>query len=113
MCQFSKWKLGRKDRDVIRAFQVEEKHMQRHSDLSGRQRFLWSSRYVKDSLENEIQEIIQSQVKKGFGCIDKALNLSLLAGRALQEFLAEEHCESSVHVKDFSNNNMKDRWERY
>ena len=75
MCQFSKWKLGRKDRDVIRAFQTEEKHMQRQSDLSGRQRFLCNSRYVKDSPENEIEEIIQSQVKKGSGCIYKAFGL--------------------------------------
>ena len=83
MCQFPKWKLGRKDRDVIRAFQVEEKHMQRHSDPSGRQRFLWNSRYVKDSPENEIEEIIQSQVKKGSGCIDKAFELEFTSRKGI------------------------------
>lgn len=58
--------IGRKDRDGIKSFQVEEKHLHRHSDLSGRGGdFLWNPRYVKDSPENEIEEIIQSQVKKG------------------------------------------------
>lgn len=62
---------------------MEEKHLQRHSDLSGRERFLWNPRYVKDSPENEIEEIIQSQVKKGSGCIYKAFELEFTSRKGI------------------------------
>lgn len=106
MCvNFSKWKQGRKDRDGIELSKWKKNICKRHSDLSGKTIFV-EPRYVKDSLKMKLK-IIQSQVKKGSFNDYKTLNLGLLAERAFQEFLAEEHCESSVHVKSFSSNNMK------
>lgn len=41
----------------------------------GTQQFSCNSRYVKDSIENEIKEIAQSQIKKNLDCIFKAFGL--------------------------------------
>lgn len=75
---FSKWKLGREDREARKAFCMEETHVQRPSDLSGGQQLLWNSRREEDSSENEIKEITQRRIKKGPDCIYKALGLSFI-----------------------------------
>lgn len=57
----------------MRTFVIEEKHVQRRSDIFEGQHFFffftWSSSCVKDSIENEVKDITKTQIKKGLGGI--------------------------------------------